>query len=239
MFGEPDNSFRDVVTNSSLKKVIDHYLASGWQADLATVTGDLIQDDTAEAYERFKEIVAPLDLPIHCVPGNHDVREVMRQALSAAPFSYCSSIAINNWLIVGIDSCKAGKASGAIVAAEYERMNQVIAASDAEHIMICLHHPPLPMGSAWLDTVGLAEPEQFFEQVAKSGRVRLAILGHVHQAFDGEHNGLRIIATPSTCRQFLPRSDDFAVDDQPPAYRRISLFPDGHAEEELIWVEDA
>ena len=49
---------------------------------------------------------------------------------------------------------------------------------------------------------------------------------------------MRIIATPSTCRQFLPGSDDFAVDNRPPAYRRITLLDDGSCETELIWVDE-
>ena len=53
------------------------------------------------------------------------------------------------------------------------------------------------------------------------------------------HHGVRILGTPSTCRQFKPHSDDFAVDDKPPAYRRISLHENGDVETELIWVADA
>ena len=105
--------------------------------------------------------------------------------------------------------------------------------------MLCLHHPPVKIGSAWLDTVGLDEPEEFFERIGASGKVRLAIFGHVHQEYDSEHHGVQIIGTPSTCAQFKPGSDDFAVDDRPPAYRRIQLHADGQFETELLWVGDA
>lgn len=239
LFGDTAGSFRGTVTHASLSAAIEHYRSGDWQADLVAVTGDLIQDDSAEAYERFTELMGTLNLPVHCLPGNHDVRELMRAALSAAPFSYCDATAIGNWLIVGIDSCESGRAGGAIDASEYERLEQVIDSSDADHVLVCLHHPPVIMGSAWLDTVGLDEPGEFFDRIAASGKVRLAIFGHVHQAYDGEHHGVQIIGTPSTCRQFKPGSDDFAVDDQPPAYRRISLHADGRCETELVWVRDA
>jgi len=36
----------------------------------------------------------------------------------------------------------------------------------------------------------------------------------VHQALDQNWEGLRMIATPSTCSQFKPGSDEFAVDNQ-------------------------
>ena len=95
------------------------------------------------------------------------------------------------------------------------------------------------MGSAWLDTVGLDSPDEFFDRITASGKVRLAIFGHVHQAYDSEHHGVQIIGTPSTCRQFKPGSDESAVDDQPPAYRRITLHQNGTFETELVWVENA
>ncbi len=239
LFSDKAGSFRGMVTFASLSDVIRHYRAGDWQADLVAVTGDLIQDDSAGAYERFKKLVGALDLPVHCVPGNHDVRELMQRAVNEPPFSYCDAIEVRNWLVVGIDSCESDRAGGAIDAGEYERLDQAIQSSDADHVMLCLHHPPVAMGSAWLDTVGLDEPDQFFDRIRASGKVRLAIFGHVHQDYDAEHHGVRIIGTPSTCRQFKPGSDDFAVDETPPAYRRISLHADGRFETELIWVENA
>ncbi len=198
-----------------------------------------MQDDSAAAYQRFIELISPLQLPVHCVPGNHDDRNLMREAINAPPFYYCDATEIENWLIVGVDSCESDRADGAIDASEYQRLDEAIDSSDAEHVMVCLHHPPVAMGSAWLDTVGLAEPEVFFERVGASGKVRLAIFGHVHQAYDSEHHGVQIISTPSTCHQFKPGSDDFAVDERPPAYRRIYLHADGRFETELVWVGDA
>jgi Icc protein len=185
------------------------------------------------------ELIGPLDLPVHCVPGNHDIREIMQEAVSTPPFFYCDATEMDNWLVVGIDSCDTDGAGGAISAGEYERLDQAIDSCDADHVLVCLHHPPVAMGSAWLDTVGLADTEEFFAQIGTSGKVRLAIFGHVHQSYEGKHHGVQIIGTPSTCRQFKPGSDEFAVDDQPPAYRRISLHHNGTFEAELVWVKNA
>jgi Icc protein len=62
------------------------------------------------------------------------------------------------------------------------------------------------------------------------------LFGHVHQEFDENLSGIRIIGTPSTCRQFKPGSDQFVLDDRPPAYRRVSLHGDGSLSSELIWM---
>ena len=63
-----------------------------------------MQDDSRGAYERFSALLSPLGLPVHCVPGNHDVRDLMRDALLAEPFHYCGTARLGNWLIAGVDS---------------------------------------------------------------------------------------------------------------------------------------
>ncbi|MCB1842269.1 MAG: metallophosphoesterase, partial [Halioglobus sp.] len=176
------------------------------------------------------------DIPVHCIPGNHDIREYMRAALSSAPFHYCDSYSRRNWLIVGLDSCKTNSAGGHVAPDEIRRLHDIVDGGNAEHVLICLHHPPLAMGSRWLDGVVLDDGAGFLNALERIGKVRGCLFGHVHQAFDTVHKAMRIIGTPSTCRQFLPGSDEFALDDQPPAYRRVELNDDGSIASELIWV---
>ena len=236
LFADAGGDLRGTVTYLSLSAVLDHYRDGDWRADLAVVTGDLIQDDSAGAYDHFCQLLGTLQLPVYCVPGNHDVRQLMRDAIAEPPFHYCASLLSDNWLIVGLDSCVTGQAGGHLNVAELARLEAEIAATAVPNVMVCLHHPPVQMGSRWLDTVGLDNGQEFLEKIAVSGKVRLAIFGHVHQPYDTDHGGVSIIATPSTCRQFAQGSDDFAVDDNPPAYRRISLHADGSYEHELVWL---
>ena len=154
------------------------------------------------------------------------------------PFYYCESLKIGDWLVVGADSCRPEGAGGLIDAAEMSRVAAEISQTDAAHVLVCLHHPPLPMGSRWLDQVGLENGEDVLATMTTSGKVRAALFGHVHQEFDVLHEGVRVIGTPSTCSQFKPQSDEFALDDRPPAYRRVTLMSDGVVETELIWVPD-
>lgn len=236
MFADPDGELRGTVTADSLQQVLDHYNAGDWRAERVLITGDLIQDDSAEAYDRFRELLLPLNMRMHCIPGNHDVRDLMKPVCRRPPFSYCATEEIRNWLLVGLDSCITGDAGGEIAADEFERLDAIVSASPAKHIMVCLHHPPVPMGSTWLDTVTLKNGAELLEKLQATGRVRLLVFGHVHQPYEDEHNGIQVIGTPSTCRQFKPGSDDFDIDGRPPAYRRITLHADGSNENELIWV---
>ena len=205
---------------------------------MVAMTGDLIQDDSRDAYERFCELMLPLGLPVYCIPGNHDIRDIMKDALARPEFHYCESVVNGAWLITGIDSCMDDDAAGRVDDHEMERLERILNETEAEHVLICLHHPPLPVGSQWLDQVGLKNSEEFLRLIARTGKVRAAIFGHVHQAFEGAHESIQIIGTPSTCRQFKLASDEFELDDNPPAYRRVSLHPDGSVNTELIWLTD-
>lgn len=236
LFAAADSSLRGTVTQSTFTAVLDHYRESGWIADLVAMTGDVIQDDTAAAYDRFISLIDPLGLPVYCVPGNHDVRPLMRAALSRPPFYYCDAVTIGNWLLTGIDSCLDEDAGGRVSNHEMARLEAQLSNTTADHVAICLHHPPLAMGSHWLDQVGLKNAEDFLALIAQCGKVRVALFGHVHQEFDELYESIRIIGTPSTCRQFQPGSDEFALDEKPPAYRRVELFADGSVDAKLIWI---
>ena len=238
LFADKEGALRGVATYESLQRVIAHYQAGNWRAELVALTGDIIQDDSAAAYVHCRELLEPLGLPVYCLPGNHDVRSLMRDTLGEAPFIYCGSGEFGNWLIVSVDSCAAGRAGGFVKDEEFTRVEQIIAGSRAAHVMVCLHHPPVLMRSAWLDSVGLDNGTEFLERLKSFGRVRAVIFGHVHQEYDAVHDGMRILATPSTCRQFMPLADDFAVDDRPPAYRHITLKANGETDCEVIWVND-
>jgi Icc protein len=236
LFAAADGSLRGSVTYATLQRVLAHYRQAGWSADHVQVTGDIVQDGTRAAYARFREAVTSIGLPIYCVPGNHDLREMMREVLQGEPFHYCDALEINNWLIAGVDSCMEGKAAGHIGQGELDRLERLVTDTRAGHVMVCLHHPPLPVGSKWLDEVALHNGGEFLQRISAAGKVRLVLFGHVHQAFDDVHRSVRIVGTPSTCRQFAQGSEAFALDEKPPAYRRIELHADGHVDTELIWI---
>lgn len=236
LFADKEGALRGVNTYASLCSVLEHYRDGDWRADIIVVSGDLVQDDSREAYGRFTDLLSALALPVYCLPGNHDVRPLMQQALEVPSFHYCAAFEHGDWLLACIDSCEDGRAGGAVADAELERLDALVAGSSAAHVAVFLHHPPVKMGSRWLDSVGLDNGDAVLQRFAASGRVRIAVFGHVHQVYDAEHHGIRVIGTPSTCRQFKAGSDKFAIDDKPPAYRRFELLPDGSFQHELLWV---
>jgi len=237
LYGNASGHLRGVETDSSLRNVLDAAFARSAEYAAILATGDLVQDDPS-GYLRFKSILGTQPSPVLCLPGNHDEPEAMRQSLGQAPFHYCGSHLIGAWQFIMLDSYDPGHVGGRLVADELARLESALARSPA-HALVCLHHHPVPMGSRWLDGIGLANPDDFWRVIDAHPQVRGIAWGHVHQAYDGERNGVRLYGTPSTGAQFTPHSDRYAVDSRPPAYRVFDLHRDGSIESDVRWIAPA
>jgi 3',5'-cyclic-AMP phosphodiesterase len=240
LYGNASGNLRGVETDSSLRHVLDDALGEGTSASEAgysaiLATGDLVQDDPS-GYLRFKSIFAGQRKPVLCIPGNHDEPEAMSRSLNVEPFQYCGARSLGPWQFIMLDSYDPGHVGGRLKASELARLDAALAASPA-HALVCLHHHPVAMGSRWLDGIGLANADEFWGVIDSHAHVRAVVWGHVHQAYDGERKGVRLLGTPSTCAQFLPQSERYAVDSRPPAYRRLDLRDDGGIHSVIRWVE--
>lgn len=235
LYGSATGALRGVVTDASLHQVLDEAHASVADFEALLVTGDLVQDDPS-GYLRFRSIFGNSQRPVLCIPGNHDEPAIMQRSLAGAPFQYCGTDRAGGWQMVMLDSCDPGHVGGRLTDQELERLDRSLASS-AAHAMVCLHHHPVEMGSRWIDTIGLANRDEFWRVIDAHSHVRAVVWGHVHQEYEGSRGNVRLFATPSTGAQFLPLSDRYAVDTRPPAYRPFELHADGRIDSEIRWVE--
>lgn len=235
LFGRADGKLRGVETDSSFRTTLDAALAQFPDYEAMLVTGDLVQDD-AGGYLRFRSICGRLRKPVLCIPGNHDDPAAMARELDAEPFRICGAHSLGAWRLVMLDSFWPGEVGGRLRDDELERLDRELAGWDG-HALVCLHHHPVPMGSLWLDGIGLDDAAEFWRVIDAHANVRGVVWGHVHQAYDGRRRGVRLFATPSSGAQFLPGSDRFAIDARPPAYRHFELLADGRILSRVHWVD--
>jgi 3',5'-cyclic-AMP phosphodiesterase len=236
LYGGESDLLRGIATLPSLEATLAHAQQRDWPPDAMLVTGDLVQDDPA-GYAHFRRVFGSLRLPVLCLPGNHDEPEAMRRELDCAPFVVGGSVDLGLWRIVLLDSTLPGSAAGRLGAESLAALESALAEAPQRHALVCLHHHPVPMASRWLDRVGLQNAGEFFDVIDRHPNVRGIVWGHVHQSYDALRNGVRLLATPSTCAQFLPRSEQFALDRRPPGYRTLELKADGSLLTDLVWLE--
>lgn len=225
-----------VATAGSFAAVLRQALAEA-RPDLLLVTGDLAQDESRGGYERLRDLLLPAGVPTAVIPGNHDDPALLGEVLGSAGIQVGGHVDTPGWRLVLLSTWTEGDPGGRLGPEELTALDRRLAERPGAHGLVALHHHPVPMGSRWLDTVGLRNPGDLFRVLAAHPGVRGLVWGHVHQAMDDQRDGLRLLSAPSTCYQFRPGSDDFALDDRPPGYRWLTLAADGTMDTRVGWLE--
>jgi Icc protein len=235
--GSPDMRVRGVATAATLARCVAHAKRRHPDPDAVLLTGDLVHDDP-HGYAALRERFADAGAPVHCLPGNHDDPQDVAASLAGPPFVHDFASRYGAWMIVMLDSTVAGQHGGHLGAVQLERLGAALAAQPDAFALVCLHHHPVPHGSAWLDELMLDNAAELFAVLAHHPGVRGLAWGHTHQPFEGMHGRIRLMGTPSTCMQFAQDADEFEVDGRPPAYRWLELGADGGIETGIEWVDE-
>ncbi|MFY1666390.1 3',5'-cyclic-AMP phosphodiesterase [Pseudomonas sp. Pseu.R1] len=229
LFAEADGSLLGMTTRDSLNAVVDLVLAEQPDIDLVLATGDLSQDGTVESYQAFRESSDRLKAPKRWLPGNHD--ETREMAIAAQQSDLLDPVTdVGNWRITMLDSSVSGSVPGYLEDKQLQVLAQALSEAPDRHHLVCLHHHPVPIGAAWMEPIGLRNPEALFSVLERFPQTRALLWGHVHQEFDQPRHGVRLMASPSTCIQFAPNSVDFGLDSLAPGYRWLRLHDDGQIE---------
>ncbi|MEB3359126.1 MAG: 3',5'-cyclic-AMP phosphodiesterase [Synechococcales bacterium] len=237
LFADPRQTSKGIPTNESFATVLAHLRQMPRLPDVLLLTGDLSQDETPESYRLLWEAIAPLQIPTYWIPGNHDDPRWMGEILDRPPFSLEKRVKIGNWTLLLLDSQVLGAVHGFLSDASLEWLDQQLQVTDTRPALIALHHPPLSVGSAWMDGISLENQAAFQEILHRHPGVRAVICGHIHQELDEVRQGIRYLATPSTCVQFVPKSQEFAIDgDRFPGFRLLTLHDAGDLTTEVIRV---
>ncbi|MFO1419139.1 MAG: metallophosphoesterase [Methylotetracoccus sp.] len=211
-----------------LHELIQSIRRSNRSYDAALITGDLADRPSAEAYRRLREELLNLGLPCFCIPGNHDDPDAMRAHLAGGLLAMPTEVWTDSWQIVFLDSQVGGKSAGFLDEQQFARLDSAAEAAPDSSILIVVHHHPIPCGSPWMDAMMIGNADRLMAFLAEIGpRVKAVVFGHIHQELDAVINGVRFLGAPSTCRQFVPRSESFAVANLPPGYRWIELDASG------------
>lgn len=231
LFADPDAQLLGVNTAQSLKAVLHTLLAAAYPADLMLVTGDISQDYTDKSYHNFIQAIQPVGLPCHYLPGNHDDLRLMNLHMQGERVHGHKCINVGHWQILMLNSTIKGSPGGEMSESECEFIEQAIEAAPDKHVLLAMHHNPILVGCLWLDNHWMKNGDAFLARVSRFPQIKGLLWGHVHQTIEetyrGQFGNIKLMATPSTCIQFKPKSDYFALDALQPGYRLLDLHADG------------
>lgn len=226
LFADADGRLLGMDTADSLSRVVAQVRAEQPCIDLLLATGDLSQDGSPDSYRRFAELTAPLQAPARWLAGNHDETQMLRELYGDSE-RLDTVTDLGRWRVIALDSSIPGTVPGELDAAQLQLLEQALASAGERHVLLCFHHHPVPVGCRWLDPIGLRNAEALFAVTDRFASLRCMLWGHVHQEVDRQRNGVRLLASPSTCVQFAPGSADFQVSREAPGYRWLRLHDDG------------
>lgn len=256
LFASRGERLLNVDTDASMAGVLAAVRKQETSMDLLLVTGDVAQDAHPTAYRRFRDHVQGMAPMVRALPGNHDD--------TTAFHDVCGDMAqpvtdLGKWRLVMLNSSVPGSNAGHLDSQQLDLLDQACRTADGRHVLVAVHHNPVPVGSLWLDTMMISNGHALIGGISRHAAVKGLLWGHVHQAFDSTWNfgpqpagsgqeaasgntaaatlrQLRLLACPATSVQFTPQSAEFSLDVVDPGYRRLWLYDDGTIETEVVRV---
>jgi 3',5'-cyclic-AMP phosphodiesterase len=220
----------------ALAAAVDAVLRVDPLPDGVLVSGDLTHLSDARSYERVRELLAPLAMPVHVLPGNHDDREALRAwftddsvaGASTDPFHY--AVRCGALRLVVCDTTVPGRDEGRLDAGALAWLERELAAESDVPAIVAMHHAPLLTGITPMDAIGLPEADRaaLGALLASFSSVRRVVAGHVHRACFGMLGGCPVFACPSTHLQVkLDTGPEIVLEPAPPSFGLHVLLAGG------------
>jgi Icc protein len=219
-----------VKTQDSFEAVLHLIQQEETKPDFVLLTGDLSQDGSEVSYKRLASMLSVLPVPVYFVPGNHDHPNALAAAFRADNIFSHRQLILKNWQLILLNSQRPGKVEGYLEQSQFDFVKECLETHPNHYPIVVFHHQPMPVGSQWLDNVGLKNADEFWKFIADYPQVKHLLFGHVHQQFEQEKQGIKCYSPPSTCIQFHRNQDKFGLENLPPGYRWVHLHDDGHLE---------
>ena len=164
--------------------------------DLVLFTGDLTENPTPEAYAEARGLLAPLEIPMVAVPGNHDDRRLLRETLG----SLGARVGEGEFLqldfeagpvrMIGLDTVEDALAPGGqLCEARLDWVAARLVEARERPTVMFMHHQPFATGIGGMDRIGCGNGERLAEIVGRNPQVRRVLCGHVHRAVEADWAG--------------------------------------------------
>lgn len=166
--------------------------------DALVITGDLTDHGEPEAYALVTDALKALHCPVYALPGNHDLREPMRAAFAGMPAAgrLDQAVQVGPLRVVLLDDLVEHEPHGALEPGQLDWLDATLAAAAPHPTLVFLHHPPFSTGIAFMDAIGLREPEALEAVIARHPHVRMVGCGHIHRSIVTQWAGVPCVVAP-------------------------------------------
>jgi 3',5'-cyclic-AMP phosphodiesterase len=231
-------TYRVVDTAAHLVRAVAALNALDPRPDLVIATGDLVDFGRPEEYAYLRRLLAPLEIPLLLVPGNHDDPKALAEAFPDHPYLAAAlarhgrishTVETHPVRLVLLDTVEFGKPGGALGAAQIDWLDSALAEQPDRPTIVALHHPPFDTGIDHMDRIGLSDAAALKPVIARHPQVERLISGHLHRAIQTRFAGTVASTAPSTAHQLaltLGGDAEPGFTLEPPAFQ-LHLWRDG------------
>ncbi|HEX7278598.1 MAG TPA: phosphodiesterase [Solirubrobacterales bacterium] len=192
-----------------LEAVVEAVRSLPNEVDAVLVSGDLTHDGGGSEFQLVRQLLEPLEVPLHVFPGNHDNRALLREVFGlpgkgSDPVNY--SVDVGQLRLVVFDSNVPGQDPGRYDSQQLRWLDSELGREPDRPTLLAMHHPPLATGVREWDGINLepGQREALAEVVARHPQLRAIVGGHLHRIAASALAGCPVLAVPSTYLQAQP-----------------------------------
>jgi len=188
-----------------LDQVLRHLNNGPNRPDLLIVTGDLTEHGAPASYRQLADAFSICSFPVHMGLGNHDIRSNFTAQFPEVPVAdgfVQYALEASGVRILMLDTLEEGRHGGAFCDTRAKWLRSTLAQDRNTPTIIAMHHPPVEIGIAWMNT----DPKEqwvsnFTRAIEDAPNVKGIICGHVHRSIAVPWQGTSVAICSSTAPQ--------------------------------------
>ncbi|OUR76632.1 hypothetical protein A9Q83_13755 [Alphaproteobacteria bacterium 46_93_T64] len=200
-------------TTDKFKVAIEKVCLLSPKPEAIVITGDLVNNGNAEAYDIFNDILKLTEIPVYLGIGNHDCRETFRTAFSdhaylpeAGFIQYAWDM--NGHQMIMLDTNIPNEPGGILCSERLAWLDKTLLSTNDTPTTIFMHHPPFKTGIKAMDDMGLEDADAFGAIIKKHKQIQRIYCGHLHRSIQSDFYGVQTQICPSTTHKVLLHLED-------------------------------